>query len=828
MSALSGIHPELTSTVEEVQQSLATLKKQDDEENALQLSLLEPNTISTASLEKHLHQFAPLQLVVDRATTRRLSLAKKLLITCSTLYNAHDVVKQAEASTFAGNVQEKISQSLITDKRMYLPLPSWTTNHDAVLIQAIAKHGWIEYDACCRAITEDKSIKWGAPFDSVADKSEQLTSAGADVDVLVSVAKRASQFLTTEREILDALKDFKVAILVKTFSLKKLHATEEDNMTLWEVDESVLRGSPQAEDGNDGEGDSVELPTKKDLVKRAKTILARRIFLSDKPLAEPEIEQKADHEYYILDQKDLSNVFLVEVLRSLIKVSFNNSGKRRQMGRRLMNTAINEAKNRIEDLEAAQPRDAAAIDGMTKIIDHCALANRYVQTLPVQAKNVLRAILGLAPVTPKTGSSFFPPERPALNIESLSSNDQDAASNPKPKPKKQRTKKQRNKGASGDIAISDAMATLAQDEAARSKLLSEGTHVQLSAPETLLLTVVCSQGLPVWTENWFDLVDSSNLVPEKQGPGFQNAISWWGMGQVFEAAANVWHHTSARKLESQQSSFLERYGTVPETDALKQEAKKKLDVLVQDEARKRMSLAVAGDYKNNPEKLAKKCIMLMESLRNHIGPVETIVGKSQARAVKLNKTENGLGPFVLEWLTNEIRRWAGSLGLVDDRGQPFSLTAADFTPTDRNGTALHEIAALMDRKCCRTVFAQVAQQSRVREVFLKNTEQGVKFLLKNAVQDFASADEWDCVPDWWGKTVEAPGSYSVEYDYRILDSLLEYGYSGIEDTLAKFDEQMAQQGREVSFEILCEEGSLVHALTPSFTAGRCRGKAITS
>ena len=183
-----------------------------------------------------------------------------------------------------------------------------------------------------------------------------------------------------------------------------------------------------------------------------------------------------------------------------------------------------------------------------------------------------------------------------------------------------------------------------------------------------------------------------------------------------------------------------------------------------------------------------------------MGPVDTIMGKNPARIAKLNRTENGLGPFVLEWLSSEIRRWAKSLALIDDRGQTFSLTAADFTPTDQNGKAMHDIAALMDRRCCRSVFAQVAQQSRVREVFLKNTEQDMKVLLKSAVLDFAPAEEWDYVPDWWGKTAGAPGSYAVEHDYLVLDSLLEYGYSGIEDTLAMFDGHMTQHQREVSFD----------------------------
>ena len=775
MAAASIIHPQLNSIVEEIRLALATRLKRDAEESAIQLSLLEVGSVIMVSLEKFMNQFAPLQLIVDRATTRRLNLTKKLLVTCSALTNAYDIVSQAVLSVSPGSICEKISRSLNIERRIPLPHPAWTVKHDAVLIQAIAKHGWIEFDACCRAITEDPGIEWGAPFDGVGGQRVASAKDEVHAGVLSTVAERVTQFLTAERDVLDALKDFREAILVKTYGLKKLSGKGEHGVGVWKVDKTQIGAFSTEADATD----SVELPTKKDLVKRAKMILAKRIILSTQPVLPSRPEPKVDHDFFVLDQKDPANVFLAEIMRALIKVSFT---KRRQVGRRLMNSAITEAKNRISDLESAHSKDSECVAGMARIVEHCLLANRYIQTLSIQAKNVVRAILGQSPSAPKGGLGCFPPERAA--VEGLLHGAQPVTSNPKTK--KFRVKKEREKGASGDIAISEAINAVAFD----------GSCVRLSAPETLLLSVVCSQGLPVWTEDWRDLIDSSKLVPEKQGPGFQNAISWWGMGQVFEAAAKVWHHTALKKLESLQVSFIEKYGSLADTDISKQEAQKKLHDLKHDETRKRMALAIAGDYKSNPEKLAKKCIMLLESLRNHMGPVETILGKTQARIVTLHKTENGLGPFVLEWLSDEIRRWAESLALVDDEGQPFSLTAADFPPSHQNGEVHHERAAIMNPKCCRSVFSQVAQQSRVRDVFLKNTEQCVKSLLKIAVRDFAPAEAWEHAPDWWGKTPDTTATYSVESDYLVLHSLLEFGYSGIDS--AVLDGQAAQHRPKVS------------------------------
>lgn len=786
---LPALHPELSAIVEEVQQSMAAMKKRDEEENSSQLSLLETDSISAESLERYLSQFAPLQLIVDRATTQRLHFMRKLLTACSTLYNAHDIVQQAKASTVVESVVEGIARSLTIDKRKLLPQPAWTSKHDAVLILAIAKHGWIEHDACCRAITEDKSIKWGSPFDSKAEKSETVAAPKVNFEQVIGVGNRVAKFFNVERECLDSLKDLSEAHLAKTYGLKKKPVSEENTTATWEVDEDLLRENHggKAVDGPEGDGGMVDLPTKKDLVKRAKALLLNQIKLIETaPAPEAAVAEKPDYGYCVLDRDDASNAFLAELIRVLIKVSFNNSGKRRILGKRLMNAAINEAKNRTEDLEGLDPKDTEAIEEMKKIGEHCAFAHRFVQNQPVQSKNVLRVVLGTVPVSPKHGTNLFPINR-TLALESLAAKQDGTV---KPKEKKARQRRKRNKGASGDVAISDAMSKVAQDEATIKKLMSDGGYVQLSAPETLLLTVICSQGLPIWTENWYDMIDPANLVPENQGPGFQHAISWWGMGGVFEAAANVWHHTAELKWQSNQATFTEQFSSIPDSDPHKQEAAKKLDALFQDEARKRVSLAIAGDYKNHPEKLAKKCIMLLESLRNHMGNIQSS-RKQLSSASKLNKSENGLGPFVLEWLSTETRRWAESLKLIDGTGHPLSYTAADFTPNAKQDKELHSIAALIDKKGCRTVFAQVAQQSRVRQVFLKNSEIEVKSLLKVAVLNFANETEWEEKPLWWGKETmdeDTAASYSIQHDYLILDSLLEYGYSGIEETLSQFNE----------------------------------------
>jgi hypothetical protein len=788
LSVLPAMYPELVNTVQYVQSTISSQNKLEEEQNALQLKQLESVAISASSLQDFLRKFAPLQLLVDRLTLKRIGLGKRILFSTNIMFNAHDVMRQAQLLHSNMSVTQHIAQSINLDKRILPPHPLWNSSHDAVLIQAIAKHGWIEFDSCCRAIVDDSSIVWGSPFDGETRNNTLSSDVHVDPERLTRVARRAANFLTTERDVLNIVKEFREVTLVKTYSLVKKTLNEERFGLVWEVDASRVDSESHERDRQ-----GVDLPTKKDLLKRAKMILVSQIkLLAAVSVAPTEANQNVKHEFNIIDQKNVLNLLLVEILRSLVNLSFSSSGKRRQIARRLLNSAISEAKSRIKDLEQQPESDVDSIHGMGKIIDHCVLVNRYTHTQPIQAKNVLRAILSLPLVPPKTGTSFFPPETVASNPGNPSVGDNSLL-----KQKRIRNKKLRNHGASGDIAISDAMSQI-YDESQRNSLLSEGKHLQLTAIEVLLLTVVCSQGLPIWTDRWLDLIDPSDIQPESQGPGFMNAISWWGMGQVLEAAAIAWHHTAVRKLEAHEKALADRKGTFPDNDLTKKAASTKLNALRQDVMRKRAALSTAGDYRRHPGKLAKKCVMLLECLRGHMGPVEALAGKNHSRILKLNSTENGLGPFVLEWLSDEIRRWATALAIIDDRGQPFSFVAADFT-LGLKEKVHNELAALMDSTSCRSVFAQIAQLSRVRSIFLKNTQEIVRSSLSVAVQDFSPVIAWNDAPDWWGNSSSEVVPYSIDHDLIILDALLEYGYNGIEDTFSELELNMCRKQKVRNF-----------------------------
>mmetsp|Transcript_16027 Transcript_16027/g.18513 ORF Transcript_16027/g.18513 Transcript_16027/m.18513 type:complete len:932 (+) Transcript_16027:119-2914(+) len=772
---------------------MALLEKKDQRQHFAFVESLVPTSFTLPILERLLNEFGPLQIVVDRATNKSISLVRRILSSCLISYHAHSAVERARTIVSSVDIVAKISQSLAIDKRMYVPHPAWTNKHDAILIMSIEKHGWIENDACCRAITEDKTIQWGYPFDIQSTEIKSVRSSETESMLMKKVAKRAAQFLLTERETLESIKDFKNTIIVDTYRLKLSLTSSSEDIRVWEADEVSFSEKNIRDDYE------MDLPTKKDLVRRAKALLQKPIHLSSNPV-KPKAEEKVANEFCILDQKNMCNVFIAEILRVLTKVSFNNSGKRRQLGRRLMNAAANEARKRKED--SFQIGDTTTANSMQKMIDHCAFANRFVQTQPVQAKNVIRAILKIPLVTPKNGTNqLFPPECVVLPIDSI---DQRVGKDDRKEEKNDWIPHRRDEGATGDKAISDAMFNVTIDAKTVARLLNDTSYIQLSAPETLLLTVICSQGLPTWTGNWRGLIHMEELVREEQGPGFENAITFWGMGEVFEAAASVWHHTALQKLERNQSLFKVQFGNIPDSNNGKKTARSKLERLEEDEHRKRICLATSRDYKNHPRKLAKKCIMLLESVRKHAGPLESLVGKNGATITEIKKSENLLGSAVLGWLSEEIERWAKSLEVVDISGYPLSYIAADFAPNQCQGKELHSAAALMEQTGCRAVFGQVAQQSRVRKIFLTSKRDEMNQLLIKAVDKFIDDGEWADQPSWWGQDTKSSG-FSIQHDYFVLESLLAFGYGGIENTILDL---AAQQGFKDNSKAVLTRGAI--------------------
>lgn len=139
--------------------------------------------------------------------------------------------------------------------------------------------------------------------------------------------------------------------------------------------------------------------------------------------------------------------------------------------------------------------------------------------------------------------------------------------------------------------------------------------LRLTSTEILTLTVLASQGLPVFSDDWSSLVGSDSMVLDEDEDGKEEdfRIYFSAMGGVMQAAAEVWANIATKKLQTEMEKVV---GPITEKD------KEKIAVLQKDQQGKELTLNEAQAYNDDPLSFAKKCIMLLEAIRKHMGPVD--------------------------------------------------------------------------------------------------------------------------------------------------------------------------------------------------------------
>ena len=166
-----------------------------------------------------------------------------------------------------------------------------------------------------------------------------------------------------------------------------------------------------------------------------------------------------------------------------------------------------------------------------------------------------------------------------------------------------------------------------------------------------------------------------------------------------------------------------------------------------------------------------------------------MIGEKKMR--QLNKSENGLGTKVLNWFSKDLQKWAGPLGAVDKHGKVLSSTSIT---QEKDHPQSHD-AALMTKKDCRTVYIQIAQQTRLRSIFIKNnmTRLSTDLIPKVLKQSSFTQTEWEDCPTWWNAQTAAESSCSCQDDLDLLVGILDYGYGGF-DSMLQHDFHSASGG----------------------------------
>jgi hypothetical protein len=241
-----------------------------------------------------------------------------------------------------------------------------------------------------------------------------------------------------------------------------------------------------------------------------------------------------------------------------------------------------------------------------------------------------------------------------------------------------------------------------------------------------------------------------------------------------------WHKASLKKLEDKRAEYNEKFGHSTPAEITDSQSKlwEELEQAEIEERFKCHTIALAEECRANPVAFAKKAVMLMETVRRSMGSVET--KRSTLKKIQsMAKSEHGLGPLVLNWFGKELTRWAKAFDIKDHTGRPHPFTTSTFVHDSEQYANDNRIGvhALFDRKACRSVFGQAAQQTRLRSIFLRRNEQDARAAVHKAAKHCRSIGEmWTRQPQWW----EAGGTH----DCQLLSSLLEGGYTGLDEAFA--------------------------------------------
>ncbi|KAL7559116.1 hypothetical protein ACA910_017527 [Epithemia clementina (nom. ined.)] len=688
-------HPELSQVLDSVVDLTEGRKRRNEENLSKQREdhlLMTPQSVTFKSVQEFLRCYAPLQLVVDRETTRSLSLSRRALVSIPLMSNAFLFIQKAQNPESQSESKKQLS-SLLNSRPKSLPHPEWTNQHDIVLLRAIYKHGFVELESNYRGMLSDKSIVWGPPFDSIPSRSSsEVAACKAKLDEMLGVAKRAEEILQKMPQ-LEETKYINTDMLAVHFCLERV---VEGNNSLaitggfpWKLNQSALIAKYGRAFGN-VEVFAAELPSKKELTKRAKVLLGSLLSsASDKESADQQQDQpKSLYGYAVLDQTERANFLLAEFLRGFLKAPVH-SKEGKEVAKTLCVVALKEAQQRASD---AQRFGRCHNFSDKQLKQKCDIADRIIKqiqlveaslSLPARLyKNIVRAMLGEAPFHGKSsGEPLFPGFKTSVRKD--------------PPPTTGTIQR-----SYGHRAIKHA--TLRKLQVEDGSCLKSGKntlYLFMTAVETVILSAACNHGLPVWKSEWHDLVsvDSKSSTQE---------MTWREFGQRLEK--DVVNELSPMRPESSWES--QCYEQILE-------------------------------YKAEPETLAKKTILMLAKLLQKI-----------AVATPGLKSEHGLSSKVVKWFSDQVVSWSFALQLVDQANEPLALTAVDFLEDVSNEEKTDVcLVSCFDKQACRDMFCQIASVSKLRAVFLLNDSDTVLAMTQQAIMNLDRNDgEWrGCLPTNW-------------------------------------------------------------------------------
>jgi hypothetical protein len=790
------IHPELANMVipilNTLEQSRISKNRKDVEDRAKHISL-SPETLNLETLNEFLKRYAPLQLLSERKSSNRITIGRRVLTSCyykhaafclfkkaveSAAKNSTNTNGEAGAVPSSQEIDAALSNILAIEPRAARPHYEWTLQHDVTLIRAIAKHGWIDREKSCRAITEDSKIKWGHPFEFTesTEQDSRKSLPPQELENLTSTANRAASFLENHSEVLEVLKGCNRHLIIESYGLK--HNISEDNQLEWKMDNDLLLEAPtnlntasSTKETSSVPSEPVDLPVKKDLTKRAKTVIQKSITILDlgvqpggtlrkqaaataaskQSASEASAVEVIDHNYTKIDQGDRCCILLAEMVRGIVKGSYQKNGKPMRL---LFSLAYEEACV-LENLF-----DGTKAEEMKRIASHIAESKKSMKVAAIPSKNILRVMLGLEPNNVRSSNgnetSLFPTALSDIKPSSFS------------KGSVKREPFRREDGALGERAITRAMKkALDKSNGTRIPIAKEADNdvgLQLTMIEVLILFTFCSEGIPV--------IHGDDIVPNSMIKEEEPTLTTWGsIASILDITVKDALQRATEKSRKCRAMLQKLESGADVDHDSKDKAIKQVSIAEVEEAMKEEAARHALDFQLHPAKLAKKrsvylpmylivqwmhyspsryfhSIMLLEKVRKQ--------GFSDYSSKSKNprKVEDGLGLKVQAWFGKELSRLAQDFEVADSYGGTMTFTTSDLlrekkiadTPNAEDAA----VAAYFDKSNCRKVVSQISMLAKIQKIFSTHPLEKVKDKVNAAVSKSKKIEErWDKRPKWW-------------------------------------------------------------------------------
>jgi len=397
-------------------------------------------------------------------------------------------------------------------------------------------------------------------------------------------------------------------------------------------------------------------------------------------------------------------------------------------------------------------------------------------------------MIGLDPVPPQKLSSssltqaafqmkdFFPLEEiRSLEVNLNGSNGMKKASiaedenNESHAKKKRKRSKKESKSSIAETFMSKAISAYKKNVRRSSSSVSlaitslnnndNGGTLDITPFESLLLSVVVSQGFPVFDTNWIGFV-------EEVGSSMHDLqLTFPAMTYVLINAAQEWvkvfqirHAEAAYKLEE-----LKRNGA-SSGDLVK---------AINAEASASDALQMKKELLAHSEDRVKDKYLFTLSMIEFITKVSN-AGRDDRKIINHGDTlaNNGLGNRVLDWFRKQLKMWNSAL---KNKCAAFSSKTSNSSTTK---AVSESCAASLDKKACRAILSQIAQQTRLRSIMIQNDAQKFSKMLSTAIRASERAkDFWENRPSWWSS--RSATEENVKDDYNLLTNVVSSGYSNL-------------------------------------------------